>query len=67
MWHAVCRHGFEFALPETAVAEGSHKITLTIADHLDGTIVTLGHGVGSAVGFERCFEGGKVVACPPDL
>ena len=64
----MCSHGFEIALPKTAVAHGSHKITLTIADHLDGTIVTLGHGIGGkAKAFERCFENGKVVACSPGV
>ena len=64
----MCSHGFEFAFPKTAVAQGSHKVTLTIADHLDGTIVTLGHGAGgTGKAFQRCFEDGKVIACSPDL
>jgi hypothetical protein len=53
------RHGFELSLPEKAVSQGYHKLSLTIADHLDGTTVTLGSGAGYA----RCFEDGKVVAC----
>ena len=52
-------HGFEVSLPVKAVSQGYHKLSLTIADHLDGTIIKLGSGAG----YERCFEGGKVVTC----
>lgn len=62
--HRVGRHGFDFHLPRKAVAEGSHKITLTIADHADGTIVAL--PAGASPPFARCFEAGKVVGCGPD-
>ena len=55
----VRRHGFELSLPRAAVSHGYHELSLTIADHLDGTIVTLGHGAG----YEVCFGDGKVVAC----
>ena len=55
--------GFVFSLPKAAIAEGSHEIRMTIADHLDGTVVTLGNKVAT----RHCFVDGAPHACSPDM